>query len=98
MSNIIIQNNIAFIPAAVERPIFYYIAATPTCILHTDNTPAVQLQVFRNSSDPGDVYAMLSLQTQLISRAAAQAAARSCPAIPADAVLQPLQAIACSAT
>lgn len=100
MSNIIIQNNIAFIPAALERPIFYYIAATPTCILHSDNTPAVQLQVFRNSSDPGDVYyAMLSLQTQLTSsQAAAQAAARSCPAIPADAVLQPLQAIACSAT
>lgn len=96
----IIEQNICFINADSDKQIYYYCAAAPTIIISGDNTPAVQFQIFRNSEQPSDVYyAMLSLQTQLSSSAAAaQAAASANPNIPSDAILLPLQVIACSAT
>ncbi|WJV64989.1 hypothetical protein PCO86_11595 [Pectobacteriaceae bacterium CE70] len=96
----IVAQNICFIRADPDRPIFYYCAAAPSIVVTASNQPAVQLQIFRNSSQPSDVYyATLSLRTQLASSPeAAQAAANASPDIPREAILLPLQAIACSAT
>ncbi|WBL72851.1 hypothetical protein [Serratia liquefaciens] len=100
MNSQIVVQNICFIRADPDRPIYYYCAAAPSISVIDGNQPAVQLQIFRNSSQPATVYyAMLSLQTQLASSyEAAQAAAAASPEIPRDAILMPLQAIACSAT
>jgi len=100
MNTQVVVQNICFIRADPDRPIYYYCAAAPGISVIDGNQPAVQLQIFRNSSQPATVYyAMLSLQTQLTSSPeAAQAAAAGSPDIPRDAVLLPLQAIACSAT
>lgn len=100
MNSQIVVQNICFIRADPDRPIYYYCAAAPSISVIDGNQPAVQLQIFRNSSQPATVYyAMLSLQTQLASSyEAAQAAAAASPEMPRDAILMPLQAIACSAT
>ncbi|CAI2431331.1 hypothetical protein [Serratia plymuthica] len=100
MNTQVVVQNICFIRADPDRPIYYYCAAAPGISVIDGNQPAVQLQIFRNSSQPATVYyAMLSLQTQLTSSPeAAQEAAAGSPDIPRDAVLLPLQAIACSAT
>ncbi|WP_265556880.1 hypothetical protein [Serratia grimesii] len=100
MNSQIVVQNICFIRADPDRPIYYYCAAAPGISVIDGNQPAVQLQIFRNSSQPATVYyAMLSLQTQLTSSLeAAQAAAAASSEMPRDAILLPLQAIACSAT
>ncbi|GAK26680.1 hypothetical protein [Serratia liquefaciens] len=100
MNSQIVVQNICFIRADPDRPIYYYCAAAPSISVIDGNQPVVQLQIFRNSSQPATVYyAMLSLQTQLASSyEAAQAAAAASPEMPRDAILMPLQAIACSAT
>lgn len=100
MNSQIVVQNICFIRADPDRPIYYYCAAAPGISVIDGNQPAVQLQIFRNSSQPATVYyAMLSLQTQLTSSLeAAQAAAAASSDMPRDAILLPLQAIACSAT
>lgn len=100
MNSQIVVQNICFIRADPDRPIYYYCAAAPSISVIDGNQPAVQLQIFRNSSQPATVYyAMLSLQTQLTSSfEAAQAAAAASPEMPRDAILMPLQTIACSAT
>jgi hypothetical protein len=100
MNNQVVVQNICFIRADPDRPIYYYCAAAPGISVIDGDQPAVQLQIFRNSSQPATVYyAMLSLQTQLTSSPeAAQSAAAASPDMPRDAVLLPLQAIACSAT
>lgn len=100
MNSQIVVQNICFIRADPDRPIYYYCAAAPSISVIDGNQPAVQLQIFRNSSQPATVYyAMLSLQTQLASSyEAAQAAAAASPEMPRDSILMPLQAIACSAT
>jgi hypothetical protein len=100
MNSQIVVQNICFIRADPDRPIYYYCAAAPGISVIDGNQPAVQLQIFRNSSQPATVYyAMLSLQTQLTSSLeAAQAAAAASSEMPRDAIFLPLQAIACSAT
>lgn len=100
MNSQIVVQNICFIRADPDRPIYCYCAAAPSISVIDGNQPAVQLQIFRNSSQPATVYyAMLSLQTQLASSyEAAQAAAAASPEMPRDSILMPLQAIACSAT
>lgn len=100
MNSQIVVQNICFIRADPDRPIYYYCAAAPGISVIDGNQPAVQLQIFRNSSQPATVYyAMLSLQTQLTSSLeAAQAAAAASSEMPRDSILLPLQAIACSAT
>lgn len=100
MDNQLVVQNICFIRADPDRPIYYYCAAAPGITVNDDNQPAVQLQIFRNSNQPATVYyATLSLQTQLESNPeAARKAADASPDIPRDALLLPLQAIACSAT
>ncbi|CAI0787244.1 hypothetical protein [Serratia proteamaculans] len=100
MNTQVVVQNICFIRADPDRPIYYYCAAAPGISVIDGNQPAVQLQIFRNSSQPATVYyAMLSLQTQLNSSPeAARAAAAASPDMPHDAVLLPLQAIGCTAT
>ncbi|WP_208951962.1 hypothetical protein [Rahnella sp. ChDrAdgB13] len=100
MNNQIIVQNICFIRADPDRPVYFYCAAAPGIMVTRDDQPAVQLQIFRNSSEPATVYyASLSLQTLLASSPeAARAAADASTDIPRDAVLLPLQAISCSAT
>lgn len=93
MNSQIVVQNICFIRADPDRPIYYYCAAAPGISVIDGNQPAVQLQIFRNSSQPATVYyAMLSLQTQLTSSLeAAQAAAAASSEMPRDAILLPLQ-------
>ena len=100
MNSQIVVQDICFIRADPERSIYFYCAAAPVIKVTEDNQPAVQLQIFRNSSAPQTLYyASLSLQTLLDSSPeAARAAANASPDIPRDAILMPLQAIACSAT
>lgn len=100
MNSQIVVQDICFIRADPDRPVYFYCAASPVIKVTDDNQPAVQLQIFRNDRDPETLYyATLSLQTLLVSsHEAAQAAADASPDIPRDAVLMPLQAIACSAT
>lgn len=100
MDNQLVVQNICFIRADPDRQIYYYCAAAPGITVNDDNQPVVQLQIFRNSDRPATVYyATLSLQTQLESSPeAARKAADASPDIPRDALLLPLQAIACSAT
>lgn len=100
MNSQIVVQDICFIRADPDRPLYFYCAAAPVIRVTDSNQPAVQLQIFRNDHDPETVYyATLSLQTLLVSsHEAAEAAANASPDIPRDAVLMPLQAIACSAT
>lgn len=100
MRDQVIMQDICFIRADPDRPVYYYCAAAPSVQVAAGNQPDVQLQIFRNLNQPDDLYyATLSLQTQLASSPeAAQRAADASPDIPRDAILLPLQAIACSAT
>ena len=100
MRDQVIMQDICFIRADPDRPVYYYCAAAPSVQVTAGNQPDVQLQIFRNLNQPDDLYyATLSLQTQLASSPdAAQRAADASPDIPRDAILLPLQAIACSAT
>ena len=100
MNNQIVVQNICFIRADPERSVYFYCAAAPGIMVTHGDQPAVQLQIFRNSSEPTTVfYASLSLQTLLASSPeAARAAADASADIPRDAILLPLQAISCSAT
>lgn len=100
MNNQIVVQNICFIRADPDRPVYFYCAAAPGILVTHGNQPAVQLQIFRNSSAPATVYyATLSLQTLLVSSPeAARAAADASTDIPHDAILLPMQAISCSAT
>lgn len=100
MNSQIVVQNICFIRANPDRPVYFYCAASPTVKVTKDNHPAVQLQIFRNSNEPTTVYyATLSLHILLSgSPEAARAAADANPDIPCDAILLPLQAISASAT
>ncbi len=100
MANTVTTENISFIRASQDSPVFYYCAAAPTLTRHDDGTPVVRLQIYRRSGDKQDIfYASLMLQTELSSTyAEAEAAARHNPEIPPGAPLLPLQVIACSAT
>lgn len=100
MRDQVIMQDICFIRADPDRPVYYYCAAAPSVQVAAGNQPDVQLQIFRNLNQPDDLYyATLSLQTQLASSPeAAQRAADASPDMPRDAILLPLQAIACSAT
>ncbi|MFJ5328959.1 hypothetical protein [Pectobacterium versatile] len=101
MNNRITEKTIGFINAMPDSQVYYYCAMAPSILVNNQATPEVHYQIFRSSASTQSTtyYAILSLQTQLASSmAAAQAAARDNPDIPADATLLPLQIIASTAT
>ncbi|HCB1502468.1 TPA: hypothetical protein MYO83_005422 [Klebsiella michiganensis] len=100
MRNIYNMDKIGFIQAIPDSLIYYYHATQPRFSLYPDNSPAIQLQVFRNPQKITDNYhAMLSMQTELFcSHEQAQAAARANREIPPGAQLRPLPAITSTAT
>lgn len=81
MRDQVIMQDICFIRADPDRPVYYYCAAAPSVQVAAGNQPDVQLQIFRNLNQPDDLYyATLSLQTQLASSPeAAQRAADASP-------------------
>ncbi|SLM62580.1 MULTISPECIES: hypothetical protein [Dickeya] len=92
------KQDICFINASLGSHVYYYCAAAPE-IVTRDNQPCVQYQVFRNNAQPDQYYAILSLQTQLLtSLTDAQYAAHHDTDIPADATLLPLPVMASTAT
>ncbi len=60
MRDQVIMQDICFIRADPDRPVYYYCAAAPSVQVAAGNQPDVQLQIFRNLNQPDDLYATLS--------------------------------------